>query len=96
VHDIVLRTSAGQDTAMALGVSDEANTERINPGEIAGSAVKGVKRMVGSRIQKIIVTNAVNQLSHQMENLSPEQQSFVQEAICKPPQAPVGETSASN
>ncbi len=96
VHDMVLRTPAGQEAANVLGVSDEAHIVPINPGQIVASAANGVKTAVSNRIQKVIVGNAVNQLSRQMNNLSPEQQEYVKEAICKPPDKPAIETSASN
>ncbi len=96
VHDIVLKTPMGQEAAQVLGVSDEASVTPINFGQVTASAVSGVKEAVRARIQKIIVGNAVNQLSRQMNNLSDEQRSFVEEAICKPQPTPTSETSTSN
>lgn len=96
VHDVVLATDVGRNAAVVLGVSDEANITPINLGEVAASAVNSVKGAIGGRIQKIIVGNAVNQLSRQMNNLSPEQKTLVEEAICKPNPTPADETSPAN
>lgn len=84
VHDLVLRTSVGQDAANVLGVSDEANVQKINIGQVVAGAVGNAKTAVQNRIRTIVVTNAVNQLNRQFDNLSEEQQTYVREAVCEP------------
>ncbi len=84
VHDIVLRTSVGQNVANVLGVSDEANVEQIDFGQIAAGAAGNAKRAVQNRIRTVIVGHVVNQLDRQFDNLSPEQKTYVRQALCEP------------
>lgn len=84
VHDIVIRTPLGQETAQVLGVSDEAAIEQINVSQIVGGAINGVKTAVQNRVQTIIVGNAVNQLSSQFDRLPKEQKTQIQQILCKP------------
>lgn len=84
VHDLVLRTSVGQNAANVLGVTDEANVEPINIGSVVGGAVLGAKTAVQNRLRTMIVGNAVNQLNRQFENLSDDQKTFVRQALCEP------------
>lgn len=84
VHDIVIRTPVGQETAQVLGVSDEATVEPINVGQIVSGALNGVKTAVQNRVQTIIVGNAVNQLSSQFDRLPKEQKTQIQQILCKP------------
>lgn len=84
VHDIVIRTPVGQETAQVLGVSDEAHVEPINVGQAVGAAVNGIKTVVQNRVQTIIVGNAVNQLSAQFDRLPKEQKVQIQQILCKP------------
>lgn len=84
VHDLVLRTPVGQNAANVLGVSDEANVQKINFGAVASHAVGNAKAAVQNRVRTMVVTNAVNQLNRQFDHLSDEQKIYVKEAICKP------------
>jgi hypothetical protein len=84
VHDMVRKTSVGQNAANVLGVSDEANIQRIDVGQMASSAVQNAKTAVQNRVRTVVVTNAVNQLNTQFANLSEEQQLYVRQAICEP------------
>jgi hypothetical protein len=85
VHDIVLKTDIGRQSAQVLGVADEANVEPINPAKIVGGAIDGVKNIVQQRIQTVIVGNAVHQLSSQFERLPKEQKEQIQQILCVPP-----------
>jgi hypothetical protein len=84
VHDMVRKTSVGQNAANVLGVSDEANIQKIDVGQMASSAVSNAKAAVQNRVRTVVVTNAVNQLNMQFANLSEEQQTYVRQAICEP------------
>ncbi len=86
VHDLVLRTSVGQNAADVLGVSDETNVQKINMGQMIMGAVGNAKIAIQNRVRTIVVTNAVNQLNRQFDNLSDEQQTYVQQAVCEPTQ----------
>ena len=86
VHDLVLRTSVGQNAADVLGVSDEANVQKINMGQMIMGAVGNAKTAIQNRVRTIVVTNAVNQLNRQFDNLSDEQKTYVQQAVCEPTQ----------
>lgn len=85
IHDVVLRTPTGQQAANVLGVSDEANVERINLGQVAAGVVVSAKTAVQNRIRTIVVGNAVNQLNRQFDHLSDDQKIVVRQAICEPP-----------
>jgi hypothetical protein len=85
VHDIVMKTPIGKQTASVLGVSDEANAKPINVGQIMGDAVSGIKISAQQRVQTIIVGNAVNQLRAQFDKMPQDQKSQIQEILCKPP-----------
>ncbi len=87
VHDIVIKTSIGKQTAQVLGVSDEAHTEPINIGQIAGSAITGIKASLQSRVQTVIVGNAVNQLKTQFDKMPQDQKTQIQEILCRPTEA---------
>lgn len=84
VHDMVLKTSVGVNAANVLGVSDEANVEKIDVGAMVGGAVLGAKIAVQNRIRTMVVGNAVNQLNRQFDNLSSEQKTYVRQALCEP------------
>lgn len=84
VHDLVLRTQVGQNAANVLGVSDEANVQKINFEEIAYTMVNSAKTAVQNRVRTVVVTNAVNQLNRQFENLTDDQKIYVRQAICEP------------
>ena len=84
VHDLVIRTPVGQETAQVLGVSDETHVEPINVGQAVGAAFNGVRTAVQNRVQTIIVGNAVNQLSAQFDRLPIEQKEQIQQILCKP------------
>ena len=86
VHDLVLRTSVGQNAADVLGVSDETNVQKINMGQMIMGAVGNAKIAIQNRVRTIVVTNAVNQLNRQFDNLSDEQKTYVQQAVCEPTQ----------
>jgi hypothetical protein len=84
VHDLVLKTTVGQNAANVLGVSDEANVQKIDFGVMASSAIGSAKSAVQQRVRTVVVTNAVNQLDRQFDNLSDEQKTYVRRAICEP------------
>jgi len=84
VHDLVMKTTAGQNAANVLGVSDEANVQKLDFGQMASSAVLGAKTAVQDRVRTVVVTNAVNQLNRQFDNLSDDQKIYVRQAICEP------------
>ena len=88
VHDLVLRTSVGQNAADVLGVSDETNVQKINMGQMIMGAVGNAKIAIQNRVRTIVVTNAVNQLNRQFDNLSDEQKTYVQQAVCEPTPQP--------
>lgn len=88
VHDIVLQTPTGQNAAEVLGVSDEANVEPINVGQVIGGAVGRAKEAVQNRVRTVVVTNAVNQLNRQFDHLNDDQKTVVRQAICEPPETP--------
>jgi hypothetical protein len=85
---MVIKTAVGQNAANVLGVSDEANIQRLDFGQMASSAVSGAKMAVQNRVRTVVVTNAVNQLNHQFDNLSDEQKTYVRQAICEPQVSP--------
>lgn len=84
VHDLVLRTEVGQNAANVLGVSDEANVQKINFGEIASRAVGNARTAVQNRVRTVVVTNAVNSLSRRFDALPVEQKEQIQQILCKP------------
>lgn len=88
VHDVVLKTPVGQNTANVLGVSDEGNVEPINVGAMVGGAVVKAKVAAQNRMRAMVVGNAVNQLNRQFDNLSPEQKTYVRQALCEPARQP--------
>lgn len=88
VHDLVLRTSVGQNAANVLGVSDEATVQKINVGQMVAGAVGNAKTAVQKRVRTVVVTNAVNQLNRQFDNLSDDQKTYVREAVCEPSTQP--------
>jgi hypothetical protein len=88
VHDLVIKTPAGMHTADVLGVSDEAHVEPLNMGVIAAGAVNGVKTAVQTRIQTIVVGNAVNELTRQFDRLPKDQKQYIPQALCKPQTTP--------
>jgi hypothetical protein len=88
VHDLVLKTSAGQNAANVLGVSDEANVQKPDFGQMASGAVGGAKSALQQRVRTVVVTNAVNQLNRQFDNLSDDQKTYVRQAICEPESQP--------
>ncbi|HUD20221.1 MAG TPA: hypothetical protein VMR81_07295 [Patescibacteria group bacterium] len=85
VHDVVLKTSIGEQSANVLGVSDEAHVKPLNAGQIVSGVVGAAEGAVQSRIQTIIVKNAVNQLTAQFDKLPADQKQEIQQALCKPP-----------
>lgn len=88
VHDLVLKTTVGQNAANVLGVSDEANVQKLDFGQMASSAVNGAKNAVQNRVRTVVVTNAVNQLNQQFDGLSDDQKIYVRQAICEPQTQP--------
>jgi len=88
VHDMTIKTDAGQRAAQVLGVSDESNVEPINLGKLVADGVNGVKSAAQKRVQTIVVSNAVNELTRQFDKLPKEQQVYIQEALCKPSENP--------
>jgi hypothetical protein len=84
VHDVAIKTSIGKQTANVLGVSDEANIQPINFGQVASSIVDAAKNAAQKRVQTVVVQNAVNQLSAQFEKLPRDQKEQIQQALCKP------------
>lgn len=87
VHDLVIKTSVGKQTASVLGVTNEAQVEPINIGNIVGSTIQGVTSSVQNRVQTVIVGNAVNQLRSQFDKMPKSQQEQIQQILCKPPDA---------
>lgn len=84
IHDVVLRTSIGQQAAQVLGVSDEKNIVPIHPSAVAASAASTIVATVEKRAQEVIVQNAVKQLTNQFDGLPQEQKLQIQTIICKP------------
>jgi hypothetical protein len=84
IHDLVLKTSVGQNAANVLGVSDESNVQKLDFGVMASTAVTNTKTAVQNRVRTVVVTNAVNQLNRQFDNLSEDQKTYVRQAICEP------------
>jgi hypothetical protein len=84
VKSVVMKTSVGKDASNVLGVSDEKNLIRIDPGKIVQGAVGQMTNAVEQRIQTIIVSNAVSQLQLQFEKLLPDQKEQIRQIICKP------------
>lgn len=96
VHDVVLKTSIGQESANVLGVSDEKHIQPINFGQMVYSAVNGVKDAIQNRIRTVIVGNAVNQLSSQFDHLPRDEKLQIQQALCKPVDKQGGTSSPSS
>jgi hypothetical protein len=84
IHDLVLKTTVGQNAANVLGVSDESNIQKLDFGVMASTAVTNTKTAVQNRVRTVVVTNAVNQLNRQFDNLSEDQKTYVRQAICEP------------
>jgi hypothetical protein len=84
VHDVVIKTPVGQQTAQVLGVSNEAQVEPINIGKTVAGAVEGVRGAIQNRVQTVVVGNAVNQLTTQFDRLPQEQKENIQQILCKP------------
>lgn len=74
----------GAHSADVLGVSDEANVQPIDVGQIVGGAVMGAKTAVQKRVQTVVVTNAVNSLSRRFDALPEDQKEQIQQILCKP------------
>ena len=85
VHDAVLKTPIGEQSANVLGVSDEAHVKPLNAGEVVAGIVGAAEGAVQSRIQTIIVKNAVNELTSEFDKLPLDQKQEIQQAICKAP-----------
>lgn len=92
VHEMTIKTQAGQRAAQVLGVTDEAHVEPINLGKLVSDGINGVKSAAQKRVQTIVVSNAVHELTRQFDKLPVEQQHFIQDALCKPQQTPTPAT----
>ena len=88
VHDMTIKTEAGQRAASVLGVSDESQVQPINVGNMVADGINGIKSAAQKRVQTIVVSNAVNELTRQFDKLPKEQQQYIQQALCKPPENP--------
>ena len=88
VHEMTIKTDAGQRAAQVLGVSDESHVEPINLGKLVSDGINGVKSAAQKRVQTIVVSNAVNELTRQFDRLPKDQQQYIQQALCKPPENP--------
>ena len=84
VHDFVVKTPVGQRTADVLGVTDESSVEPVNLGEVASTIVNSAKSAAQQRIQKIVIGNAVNELTRQYDRLPEDQKQYIQQALCTP------------
>jgi len=84
VHNMVMRTPVGQQTANVLGVSDEQNIQPINVSAIVFGGLNSVKDAVQQRVQATIVGNAVNELNRRFDSLPVEQKQQIQSIICRP------------
>ncbi|MFZ5845656.1 MAG: hypothetical protein ACOY0S_04275 [Patescibacteria group bacterium] len=80
VHDLVIKTDLGKEVAGILGVTDETTIAPINIASWAGSLMSST----GEQAQQIVVTQTINRLLQQFEQLPPEQKQQIQQAICKP------------
>lgn len=84
VREIVIQTEIGKNAAEILGVASPSSVTRINPSQIARTAVESVVTTVEKRAQEVVVENAVKQLSNQFNGLPQEQKQQIQSVICKP------------
>ena len=97
VHNVVLKTQVGQETANVLGVSDERHVTPISPGQVAASALLGIKNAVQRRVTTVIVGNAINQLRSRFDGLPSGQQQEIRQIFCQQPTpSPVSQTSTSS
>jgi hypothetical protein len=84
VHDAAIKTPPGQRAAEVLGVTDESHVEPVNLGKLASDGINGVKSTVQKRVQTIVVSNAVNELTRQFDKLPDDQKVYIQQALCQP------------
>lgn len=84
VHDAVIKTSTGEQAAQVLGVSTDQNVQPVNLGQIAGTIGNAIKSAAQKRAQTIITAQIVGQLSNGYDKLPKDQQTALQQIICKP------------
>ena len=82
VHDSVIKTPIGAQTAQVLGVSDEQNIQPINLGQVVGNIGNSIKTAAQNRAQTIIMAQVMGQLTNQYERLPKDQQIQLQQIIC--------------
>ena len=88
VKEAALTTEAGKNAALVLGVSDEKQIQKIRIDQMIVSGIDGVKNSLTARIETILVTQAVRELSRQFDKLPADQRTYIQEALCKPSPTP--------
>lgn len=88
VRSFVASTSVGPQIATVLGVLDEQSVESINMADAASQVANNITESTINTVQRLAFTRVATQLLRYYKNLSPEEQSYIQTAICQSP--PVG------
>ncbi len=84
LHDFLLKTSAGQNTAMVLGVTQEASVKPINFQSEAASVSAAIVAGITQKTQDIITHQVTLQLINQFHGLPQNAQTEIRDAVCKP------------
>lgn len=84
VHDVVIKTSAGQQLSNVLGVTDETSVQPINISSVASTVANGAVSALTKQAQNVVVTQATNEIAKQYDQLSPDQKQVLENIICKP------------
>lgn len=82
VRDTVVKTPVGANAAAVLGVTDEANVQPINLGDIANNAWNGMKNAAQKRATTIVMSQVTAQLNSQYQKLPKDQQETLKQIIC--------------
>lgn len=84
LREYLLKTSPGQNTAMVLGVTQEAKVTPINFNAEVASVSAAIVSGISQKTQEIITHQISLQLINQFHGLSAGAQTEIREAICKP------------
>jgi hypothetical protein len=84
VREVVLQTQQGQSVAQVLGVADEANIVRVDPGTAVAGVVQTVVGSITAGAQKAVASRVIESLANQFDHLTPEDKLQFQERICQP------------
>lgn len=83
VHDVVIKTSAGEKLSRVLGVTDEQSVQPVNISSMAGSVAGAAISALSQRATQVVVTQATNEIAKQYDQLSSDQKQVLENIICK-------------